>query len=194
MRVLILTGRFGMGHIAAAQALQQEILREDPTTDVTVLDVIETCLPQLRHLIYGCFDFTVNYCSGVYNVLNRVAGRYPRAPMRRAMIQKVTQLLAEHQSDLLISTLPMCSQYISDYKQVTGDPIPLYTYITDLDAHNEMNGWLLAQTATSSPQNRPVSNCFVWECLGIASLSAAFPSERRFSDVATKLCANSEKF
>ena len=132
MRVLILTGRFGMGHIAAAQALQQEILREDPTTDVTVLDVIETCLPQLRHLIYGCFDFTVNYCSGVYNVLNRVAGRYPRAPMRRAMIQKVTQLLAEHQSDLLISTLPMCSQYISDYKQVTGDPIPLYTYITEI--------------------------------------------------------------
>ena len=188
MRVLILTGRFGMGHIAAAQALQQEILREDPTTDVTVLDVIETCLPQLRHLIYGCFDFTVNYCSGVYNVLNRVAGRYPRAPMRRAMIQKVTQLLAEHQSDLLISTLPMCSQYISDYKQVTGDPIPLYTYITDLDAHNE---WLA-----------PGTNCyfvaaestFVWECLGIASLSAAFPSERRFSAVATKLCANSEKF
>ena len=43
MRVLILTGRFGMGHIAAAQALQQEILREDPTTDVTVLDVIEKC-------------------------------------------------------------------------------------------------------------------------------------------------------
>lgn len=143
MRVLILTGRFGMGHIAATQALQQEILREDPTTDVTVLDVIEACLPQLRHLIYGCFDFTVNYCSGVYNVLNRVAGRYPRAPMRRAMIQKVTQLLAEHQSDLLISTLPMCSQYISDYKQVTGDPIPLYTYITDLDAHNE---WLAPGT------------------------------------------------
>ena len=57
-----------------------------------------------------------------------------------------------------------------------------------------MNGWLLAQTATSSPQNRPVSNYFVWECLGIASLSAAFPSERRFSAVATKLCANSEKF
>ena len=143
MRVLILTGRFGMGHIAAAQALQQEILREDPTADVAVLDVIEDCLPQLRRLIYGCFDFTVNYCSCVYNVLNRVAGRYPRAPMRRAMIQKVEQLLTEHQADLLISTLPMCSQYIADYKQVTGDPIPLYTYITDLDAHGE---WLAPGT------------------------------------------------
>lgn len=143
MQVLILTGRFGMGHIAAAQALEQEVLREDPTASVTVLDVIEDCLPQLRRLIYGCFDFTVNYCSGVYNALNRVAGRYPRAPMRRAMLQKVGQLLAEHEADLIISTLPMCSQYIADYKQTTGDPIPLYTYITDLDAHGE---WLAPGT------------------------------------------------
>ena len=88
MRVLILTGRFGMGHIAAAQALQQEILREDPTTDVTVLDVIETCLPQLRHLIYGCFDFTVNYCSGVYNVLTLYHARKPHEPIRRPINQK----------------------------------------------------------------------------------------------------------
>ena len=143
MRVLILTGRFGMGHIAAAQALEQEILREDPTANVTVLDVIADCLPQLHRLIYGCFDFTVNYCSGVYNVLNRVAGRYPHAPMRRTMIQKVEQLLTEHQTDLVISTLPMCSQYIADYKQMTGDTIPLYTYITDLDAHGE---WLAPGT------------------------------------------------
>ena len=143
MQVLILTGRFGMGHIAAAQALEQEIKREDPTANVTVLDVIEDCLPQLRRLIYGCFDFTVNYCSGVYNVLNRVAGRYPRAPMRRAMIKKVEQLLTEHEADLVISTLPMCSQYIADYKQATGDNIPLYTYITDLDAHGE---WLAPGT------------------------------------------------
>lgn len=143
MQVLILTGRFGMGHIAAAQALEQEVLREDPTANVTVLDVIEDCLPQLRRLIYGCFDFTVNYCSGVYNALNRVAGRYPRAPMRRAMLQKVGQLLAGHEADLIISTLPMCSQYIADYKQATGDPIPLYTYITDLDAHGE---WLAPGT------------------------------------------------
>lgn len=67
MHVLIFTGQFGMGHIAAAQAVQEEILRQEPTASVTVLDIVEDCFPQLHRLVYGCFDFTVNYCSGVYN-------------------------------------------------------------------------------------------------------------------------------
>ena len=37
MHVLIFTGQFGMGHIAAAQAVQEEILRQEPTASVTVL-------------------------------------------------------------------------------------------------------------------------------------------------------------
>ena len=34
MHVLIFTGQFGMGHIAAAQAVQEEILRQEPTASV----------------------------------------------------------------------------------------------------------------------------------------------------------------
>ena len=39
MHVLIFTGQFGMGHITAAQAVQEEILRQEPTASVTVLDL-----------------------------------------------------------------------------------------------------------------------------------------------------------
>ena len=113
MHVLIFTGQFGMGHIAAAQAVQEEILRQEPTASVTVLDIVEDCFPQLHRLVYGCFDFTVNYCSGVYNMLNRMAGRYRCTPMKRTMVQKLDQLLYESQADLVISTLPLSSQYIS---------------------------------------------------------------------------------
>lgn len=95
MHVLIFTGQFGMGHIAAAQAVQEEILRQEPTASVTVLDIVEDCFPQLHRLVYGCFDFTVNYCSGVYNMLNRMAGRYRCTPMKRTMVQKLDQLLYE---------------------------------------------------------------------------------------------------
>ena len=137
MHVLIFTGQFGMGHIAAAQAVQEEILRQEPTASVTVLDIVEDCFPQLHRLVYGCFDFTVNYCSGVYNMLNRMAGRYRCTPMKRTMVQKLDQLLYESQADLVISTLPLSSQYISAYKRTTGSTLPLYTYITDLDAHSE---------------------------------------------------------
>ena len=41
MHVLIFTGQFGMGHIAAAQAVQEEILRQEPTASVTVLDIVD---------------------------------------------------------------------------------------------------------------------------------------------------------
>lgn len=143
MNILILTGRFGMGHVAAAQAIQEEILARDPAASVVVADIVDHCFPQLRRLVYGCFDFTVNYCSGVYNILNRMAGRGSCSPMKRTMVQKVDQLLYESQADLVISTLPLSTQYIAAYKQTTGSTIPLYTYITDIEAHNE---WLAPGT------------------------------------------------
>lgn len=46
MHVLIFTGQFGMGHIGRAQAVQEEILRQEPTASVTVLDIVEDCFPQ----------------------------------------------------------------------------------------------------------------------------------------------------
>lgn len=137
MNVLIFTGHFGQGHIAAAQAVRQEILRQDPDACVTILDVVEHCFPQLNKVVYGCFDFTVNYCAGVYNFLNRMAGRYSCTPMKGTMIQKLDALLRDSRTDLLISTLPLSSQYLSAYKRATGSTIPLYTYITDIQAHRE---------------------------------------------------------
>ena len=143
MNVLIFTGKFGMGHVFAAQAVREEILRRDPTACVTVVDVIEECFPQMRRLVYGCFDFTVNYCSGVYNLLNRMAGRFRCTPVKRTMVQKLEQLLYRTKADLVISTLPLSSQYVSAYKKYTGSQIPLYTYITDISAHSE---WIAPHT------------------------------------------------
>ena len=44
MHVLIFTGQFGMGHIAAAQAVQEEILRQEPTASVTCLLYTSRCV------------------------------------------------------------------------------------------------------------------------------------------------------
>ena len=50
MHVLIFTGQFGMGHIAAAQAVQEEILRQEPTALASIICSIEwravTAVPQ----------------------------------------------------------------------------------------------------------------------------------------------------
>ena len=106
MNVLIFTGKFGMGHVFAAQAVREEVLRQDPAACVTIVDVVEECFPQTRRLVYGCFDFTVNYCSGVYNLLNRMAGRFRCTPVNRSMVQKLDQLLYRTQADLVSPPFP----------------------------------------------------------------------------------------
>lgn len=91
MHVLIFTGQFAWGTLPQPRQCQEEILPQEPTASVTVLDIVEDCFPQLHRLVYGCFDFTVNYCSGVYNMLNRMAGRYRCTPMKRTMVPKLEQ-------------------------------------------------------------------------------------------------------
>ena len=41
MKILIVTGRFGMGHYSAAEALREELLLETPRPDVEVVDAVE---------------------------------------------------------------------------------------------------------------------------------------------------------
>lgn len=59
------------------------------------------------------------------------------------MVQKLDQVFYDSQADLVISTLPLSSQYVSAYKQTTGGTLPSYTYITDIDAHSE---WIAPET------------------------------------------------
>ena len=56
MNVLIFTGKFGMGHVFAAQAVCEEVLRQDPAACVTIVDVVEECFPQTRRLVYGFYS------------------------------------------------------------------------------------------------------------------------------------------
>lgn len=143
MNILILTGRFGMGHCSAAEALRQEILLKEPEAKVDVVDIIDYMLPAYSNVIYGGFNFMVSKCSGVYNFLNKASEKYSRAPFKRAFIKKVEELLKTFEPKLIISTLPICSQYISAYKSMRCCTIPLHTYITDITAHEE---WIAQNT------------------------------------------------
>lgn len=143
MNVLILTGKFGMGHMTAAKAVGQEILRAAPDAQITTVDIIEYCFPLLKNRIYGWFNFMVHRCAGIYNLLNKLAGRCGCSPLKRATARKIGKLLTECKADFVVSVLPLSSQYVSAYKELTGNSIPLYTYITDIGAHKE---WIASNT------------------------------------------------
>jgi processive 1,2-diacylglycerol beta-glucosyltransferase len=143
MNTLILTGRFGMGHISAAEAVRQEILTWDPEASVYIVDVIDYIFPRINTLIYKSFNFMVGKCAYVYNILNDIAAKHNGVPLKKKAAKKVSALLDMYRPERIIATLPACSQYISAYKELTGTDIPLYTCVTDLTVHEE---WLAPKT------------------------------------------------
>lgn len=137
MKIIILTGRFGLGHIKAAESIREELLYHNPNHDVIIIDFIEYMFPNLKTMIYGIFNFLVSKCSGLYNVLNEFAGKNTTVPLKWTVVKKLDKLIREEKPERIIVTFPVCTQYISRYKETTGCNIPMYTFITDITAHGE---------------------------------------------------------
>ncbi len=151
MNILILTGRFGMGHIKVAEVLRREMENSSvsnyaaaaPDVHVTTVDFLSYLFPHISGVIYSGFGLVVSHFSGLYNSLNKAAGHYGGVPLKRTLAGKIDRLIRSTDADLIISVLPICGQYISAYKELTGCAVPLYTYVTDVTVHEE---WLATET------------------------------------------------
>lgn len=113
MNILILTGKFGMGHVKCAEAICKG------------------------------FSLLVTKLPGMYNHLNHAAGKHAGVPMKKTIAAKLDRLMAQTKPDLIISNLPVCSKYISAYKELRVCTQPLFTYITDITVHEE---WIADKT------------------------------------------------
>ncbi|MEG1410699.1 MAG: glycosyltransferase [Terrisporobacter sp.] len=140
MEILILSGAFGMGHNSAAQAIKEEILLSEPNAKIAIIDMIDYIFPKLKGIIYSCFNFLVSKFSLVYNFFNRISARRASVPLKKSVVKKIDKLLGDQEVDLVISTFPLCTQYISTYKKMKNCNIPLYTYITDICSNEEWIG------------------------------------------------------
>lgn len=136
MKVLILTGKFGMGHTSAAEALREEI-EEEPEVFVTTVDILFYLLPTAAGLIYKVFNNMSGRFRRLYNLANRLDERHTIAPMRRWFFRKFEGLLAEEEPDVVISTLPVAAKYMGAYREKSEGEICFITCITDILPHNQ---------------------------------------------------------
>lgn len=137
MNILILTGKFGFGHNSAALSIKEKIESEHPDYNIKIVDFLDYMFPYASKIIYKGFNFLVNRCSGIYNILNSIASKNSGVPLKKVLVKKIDNLLFDNNTDLIISVLPICSQYIDAYKKITKSKIPLNTFITDVYVHNE---------------------------------------------------------
>ncbi len=146
MNVLILTGKFGMGHWSASQSLRLQLLNAFPQAEVTVEDFFEYAMPDASEAIYKGFSLLVTKGSGLYNMYYKAtenAQTKAKPPLEYLFQDKLAELLWDRKPDVVLATHPLCAQLVSDYKEETNAQLPLVTCITDLSTHSE---WINSHT------------------------------------------------
>lgn len=137
MNILILTGRFGMGHVKCAQAIKEQITADHPDANVDIVDFCDFCFPKTSKLIYKGFETAVYKFSYAYNRLGAFTNKLNCVPFKRALHKRMDKLLSTYSPDLVIADLPMAVQYYSSYKKSKKVEIPFYVYITDISIHSD---------------------------------------------------------
>lgn len=158
MNILILTGRFGMGHYSVAKTLVQEIEKNIPAAHIETQDIFTYTTPFIAKTVYSAYTLLMNKGSKIYNFFYKKIetgkkGNTTPISLYLPYLLGLDSLIKKNQPDLIISTLPFCSQLVSEYKEKYRSNIPLITCITDISSHiewitPETNTYLVASTMT----------------------------------------------
>ena len=136
MEILILTGKFGMGHWSAALSIQEQLEREGHQAQV--VDFFAYALPETAPALYRGFNLLVTYGGGIYNLFHRMKrnaeGEVPQASQ---FTRRLAGLLAVTRPDVVVSTHPVCSGVVARYKAERTSALPLVTCVTDITSHSE---------------------------------------------------------
>lgn len=168
MKILVLTGKFGMGHTKAAEAIKEELtlcqrqtgqICADKTLDIEIVDWIEYMMPHCAKYIYGGYASLIRRSTVFYNL-------HYKSSENRPMVQKpdltgyvrINQLIREKQPDLIISVLAYASKAVSYYKALSGSEIPLITCVTDITGHSE---WMNTYTNAYAVGSEEVRQSFI---------------------------------
>ena len=137
MKILILTGKFGMGHYSVSEAIGQEISSRDSNIEVSIVDILDYLMPTASKILYKSFNTLVTKWSNLYNFVNINNEDNNIKTFNYFFVKGLDRLFLEFNPDIVISTLPISSQYISKYKSLKKSNIPLFTFITDISSHSE---------------------------------------------------------
>ena len=66
MKVLILTGKFGMGHYSVSEAIKQEIINKESSVEINVVDILDYLMPKASKVVYKGFNTLVTKWANLY--------------------------------------------------------------------------------------------------------------------------------
>lgn len=143
INVLILTGKFGLGHISVAKALKEDIENETENVNVNIVDLADYVLFPSAKLAYSGFNFFAKNGQNLYNKVADITDTYDDVPFKKIINFRIKSLIQKYNPSIIVTTFPACGKYISYYKEKNGGNFDLVTYVTDIDFHREWKGKLV---------------------------------------------------
>ncbi len=142
MNILIITGTFGMGHIIASDAIKQEIQDIYPDANIQILDYIDALFPYVSATFYKSYNAVVRNFPEFFNLAIKASNKFDAVPLKHILSRKFNEVISGFSPDLIITTTPVSSKYLTYYKVKTKQ-VPMFTYITDIYCHRQ---WLSSCT------------------------------------------------
>lgn len=147
-KILILTGRFGEGHMQAAKAIEEAAKLEYSSLQTVVVDFMEWAHPSLFPVTHYVYMKGIKTFPQLYGYLYQKT--YQSNPFSKKLnavfslgMRKMLQLLAAEEPAVVVSTYPFASSVLSKLKENNLTNIPLVTVITD---HTHHSYWLYPHT------------------------------------------------
>lgn len=154
-RVLLLSEGFGSGHTQAAYALAVGLKQLCPDIQTRVIELGKFLNPVLGPWIISAYRKTVSkqpkmvglmYRSNYKKSFNRIT----QLALHRMFYTQTSQVISQLKPELIVCTHPVPSAVVARLKRL-GLEMPLYTLITDYDAHGswvnkEVNKYLVSSS------------------------------------------------
>ncbi|EOC99465.1 MGDG synthase family glycosyltransferase [Caldisalinibacter kiritimatiensis] len=134
--ILILTATFGLGHIFVSKAIEEHIKSIDNNIRVNIVDIFEITNPKLYKGVYKSYELLIKTSSKLYNYFYYKKSDSEKFQMEdifyKLYLPKLAKYIYDVRPKVIVSTFPMCSGFVSKYKEEYKHDIPLITCITDV--------------------------------------------------------------
>lgn len=155
-RILLLSEGFGTGHTQAAYALAVGLRQLSPRIQTRVIEVATFLNPVIGPILLGAYRKTVSkqpkLVGRIYrNHYDRALTRAKQFALHKMFYNQMSDVIRQLKPDAVVCTHPFPNAVVSRLKRL-GLDMPLYTLITDYDAHatwttSEVNAYLVSTPA-----------------------------------------------
>lgn len=141
MKVLVLSATTGGGHMRAAQALKECIMRHEPDSEVMIIDAIQYISPILNKTVAGGYVYMAKNTPQMYGSMYKASDKETN-PLNHTVTLATTQfgkrllpLIDEFKPDILVSTHSFACEFAAGLKVKGLIDVPLVSIITDFATH-----------------------------------------------------------